>query len=477
MRIRSVSCFTVATLLFAACNPLADTTADTQAEAASDAGRKSTQATPSEDTSMVPGADSYADGDPETFDAAFNVDLTNPLDASVPRDPADAGVDETSDSGVSEPLDAGSPISDAGSLPVDSGVDASIACPGVLTSCGGKCVYTDTSLLHCGVCGNACVAPANAAATCASGACAYDCLPGFKDDGAGGCAALPPSPAIDIVAGRGFSCILRTDGTVGCWGAMKLPYVPSVTTATAIAAAGDIACAVLSDGGFRCWYGSGSLAFHPTTYTDLAGKTLVDIARGLDHTCARTTTGTVYCWGERGSGYVSTPVAQPAFANAVELVASQTSTAAIFAGGTTTIYAHGKLPGISGVTAVALGGAHTCAVVAGGAVICSGYNQTGECGDGTGITDVSLVYAKGVSGATEIAANYYNTCAVISDGTVQCWGRNVNGEGGYPTGISYAPHQVTGVTDAVQIAMGESHTCVLKGSGAVQCWGSLKTGP
>ncbi len=442
--------FSFLTLLAAACNIPTETTSDSDADLSPpDGGAKPTGSTSDDDASEI----TVPEADAAESDASFRVDLESSLDGGGPND-----------SGVS---------------PADGGTDASISCTYGRALCDGKCVYTDSSVEHCGACGNACGAQSNATSTCSAGKCSYACLPGFKDDGAG-CTALPPSTAISIVAGNDFSCILRADGTVGCWGpASFLPYVPGITTATSIAAGGGVACAVLTNGHIECWTGAGTRTYTGQTDGDLAAKNIAKVAvtngnskTAAEAVCVGLVNGDVYCWG--GVFYYSTPIVRPQFANAVRLTASQGHVAALFADGTHLSNSYGAMPQLTGVTAVGLGGAHTCAVVAGGAVICSGYNQTGECGDGTGLTQVQNVYATGVANAVDVVANYYNTCALIADGTVQCWGRTGGNVG---STIQYAPKVVAGISGAVKIAMGERHTCVLKGDGSVSCWGSLKTGP
>ncbi len=69
------------------------------------------------------------------------------------------------------------------------GVCASV-CASPTTFCAGRCVNLQTDTANCGACANACPARANAAATCARGACGIACNAGFADcDGvaANGC--------------------------------------------------------------------------------------------------------------------------------------------------------------------------------------------------------------------------------------------------------------------------------------------------
>jgi alpha-tubulin suppressor-like RCC1 family protein len=131
------------------------------------------------------------------------------------------------------------------------------------------------------------------------------------------------STATAITAGSEHACALRSDQTVWCWGANASgqvgggafgPYwsgaqVLGLSNATAISAGGDHTCALLSTGSVRCW-GSGqrgelgnngnSDSHTPVNVLDVTNAT--HIAAGVYHTCARLATGSVVCWGTRQSG-------------------------------------------------------------------------------------------------------------------------------------------------------------------------------
>ena len=149
-------------------------------------------------------------------------------------------------------------------------------------------------------------------------------------------------------------------------------------------------------------------------------------------------------------------------------------------------------------TAIAAGGAHTCALLPSGEVECWGWNESGQLGDGTAsgpetcprACSATPVPVSGISTATAIAAGREHTCALLSSGEVECWGENEYGQLGDGTSTgpqicgdrelelacSTTPVPVSGVTDATAIAAGANHTCALRSSGEVECWGEAEFG-
>lgn len=124
-----------------------------------------------------------------------------------------------------------------------------------------------------------------------------------------------------------------------------------------------------------------------------------------------------------------------------------------------------------GVTAVATGSQHTCAIVS-GALLCWGDNSAGQIGNGK----VGGIVAKPTqiidAGVTAVAAGGNSTCAVVS-GALKCWGRNNEGQVGNGTKSEYvaSPTQViaSGVTAA---ATGGQHACAVV-DGGLKCWGFM----
>ena len=118
----------------------------------------------------------------------------------------------------------------------------------------------------------------------------------------------------------------------------------------------------------------------------------------------------------------------------------------------------------SGVAALAVGGYHTCALTTGGASTCWGDNQYGQLGDGTRTQRVTPTPVIGLdSGVAGVAAGYSHTCAVTTGGGVLCWGYNQYGQlGDGTTTQRVTPTPVSGLgTGVAALAAGRYHTCAL----------------
>jgi alpha-tubulin suppressor-like RCC1 family protein len=80
--------------------------------------------------------------------------------------------------------------------------------------------------------------------------------------------------------------------------------------------------------------------------------------------------------------------------------------------------------GLSGVTAIDAGGYHTCALLTGGAVRCWGNGVEGELGNGSTTTSVAPVTPTGLnSGVTAIAAGNTHSCALLTNGSLAAGGK------------------------------------------------------
>ena len=256
---------------------------------------------------------------------------------------------------------------------------------------------------------------------------------------------------------RLFTCARTNGGEVECWGEGQSPHVVASGVA-AIAAGGAHACGLTSAGAVECWgdnrygqLGDGTKIRRasPVAVSGLSGG-VIAVTAGGGHTCALTTAGAVKCWGENDYGQLGDGT------NANRAVPAPVS-------GLT-----------SGVTAIAAGGQHTCALTRRGAVRCWGRNLAGQLGDGTTKTRTRpTALSELARGVAAIAAGRNHTCALMRAGGVRCWGDNGSGQLGdgkkadrrLPTKVSRLARGVAA------IAAGGSHTCALMNGGHVYCMG------
>jgi len=339
----------------------------------------------------------------------------------------------------------------------------------------------------------------------------------------------PPNPFVtQIAAGFRHTCVLRSDGTVWCWGdnttgqlgdatttqALAPVRVFGITTATQITTGFRHTCALLADNTIRCWgdnssgqLGTGAItAPRLTPVQTLNITTATQLGTSRDHTCAVLADRTIRCWGnnlsgELGnggpSGLVATPVQTQGITTATQITAGLQHTCALLVDGSIRCWAsnyRGRLGNgtntssstpvqtlnITTATQVVAGINHTCALLADGTVRCWGDNEQGQIGDGSPadlLGRPTPVKTLGITTATQLTAGSKHTCALLADRTILCWGDNTQGQLGDNTTTNRpTPVQTQTITAAVQLAAGYQHTCALLADRTVRCWGSNTAG-
>jgi alpha-tubulin suppressor-like RCC1 family protein len=133
-----------------------------------------------------------------------------------------------------------------------------------------------------------------------------------------------------------------------------------------------------------------------------SGTTAISV--GNQHTCAIKDTQ-LFCWGSNSNGQLGFDKTTP-HAESPQLV-----------------------PGMEkGVTAVAAGDEHTCAIKE-SALYCWGRSDVGQVGNGTAgtvstdIVNPTLIFASGVTAVSAGAG----TCAVLYGRELKCWGMKFSG--------------------------------------------------
>ena len=224
-----------------------------------------------------------------------------------------------------------------------------------------------------------------------------------------------------LSTGGYHTCVAKNNGTLWCWG---------------------------FNAGGQLGDGTNTDKYYPWQITSV-GNSVVEVAAGFDHTCARMKDGTLWCWGLNGSGQVgdgsginrNVPVQLTTLGNTV-----------------------------AGVSA---GDEHTCARKLDGSLWCWGNNAYGQLGDGTKTFQPAPVRVMVGTSFIEVSAGGYHTCARAGDGTMWCWGENNVGMLGDGTTTNRStPVQVTGLpVPAAEVSAGEDHTCARLTDGTLWCWG------
>ena len=274
------------------------------------------------------------------------------------------------------------------------------------------------------------------------------------------------SNVTSISAGDVFSCATKADGTVWCWGVDALgqlgvpttglptistppaPYsftpvqVVGVTGAIAVDAGDNHACALRTDGNVMCWgandvgqLGNGTMGGSSTVAAVVGGlDRIAGLTSGRSHSCARKTSGTVFCWGANDSGQLGV-------------------------GDTTPRLVPEVLPTLGAVRTIAASEDTTCAVRTTGTAACWGANGHGQLGNGTKTTSLAPSTVSNLTNAAVIAPGWNHTCALLTDGSMKCWGANDrgqlgNGTGGLPTDPDATTPQVVPGLTAVKLDVG-----------------------
>ena len=240
-----------------------------------------------------------------------------------------------------------------------------------------------------------------------------------------------------------------------------------------IAPGNGFTCGLLVTGGVRCWGAN----FHgqigddttmdrsvPTAVIGLADGTVVDLSSGYFHSCALLENGGVSCWGENKEHQLSDETSEDYDATPHDI---------------TGLIGHG-------VMRLFAGGAHTCALLDDGGVICWGAASAGQLGIGSTKANTSFDRVSDLEAdVTTMALGKDFSCALLSTGVVKCWGNDFwgqLGDGGPHSSAVTKPIFVPGLDGSGELATGiaaaaTSMSCALLADGSLQCWGERPLRP
>jgi alpha-tubulin suppressor-like RCC1 family protein len=266
---------------------------------------------------------------------------------------------------------------------------------------------------------------------------------GQLGDGSQGAPRPTPAPVrvlgdVDRISlGSRHACAVKADHSVLCWGDnahgqigdgfsgnfYKEPVLARITGVVDLACGNEHTCALTSAGGVFCWgsnahgeMGNPQLGGQGIGGPDLLLPTQLTIepsvgalVAGHGFTCALSSQGEAWCWGQNDFGQVGVGLAS---------AAKVTPTAAL---------------GVTGALALRAGRAHACAWKPDGAALCWGQNDALQI-DGTNTGIRSRPVAPGLElGITAMALGGAHSCALVSGGVAWCWGQNAHGQLGHGT--------------------------------------------
>ena len=224
----------------------------------------------------------------------------------------------------------------------------------------------------------------------------------------------------------------------------------------------------------------------PSPVAVAGGRTFSGITTSTDHTCAVTTTGQGFCWGENSLGQLGTTAAL------------ETCTVA----GVAIPCAREPVPVAGGLSFASINtGAlsnHTCGVTTAGQAFCWGVAGSGQLGT-TATLDTCTTFGVSVSCAqtpvpvaggrtfASVSAGGTFSCGVTTGNQAFCWGRNESGQLGNTTvttcpipGTNFAcattPVAVEGGLSFAVVEAGSAHTCGVTTGSQAFCWGSNLNG-
>ena len=260
----------------------------------------------------------------------------------------------------------------------------------------------------------------------------------------------------------------------------------------ALGSYGNHTCARLPTGALKCWgynefgqLGQGDTQNRGDTLNDMGtklfpvnlgiGRSAVQVAAGVDHTCARLDNLQVKCWGDNSYGQLgigNSVGSSIRIGDVIDEMGEQLKAVDLGAG-------RSALELVAGFS-------YTCARLDNGGVKCwgNGLGLIAPLGDGPNEMGDFLPYiALGTNRkAVALYAGWAHVCARLDDGTVKCWGRNNDGQlglgGTAPRGAALSEMgdnlpvlDFGAFRTALHLSLGEAHTCAVLDNWSVKCWG------
>ena len=290
--------------------------------------------------------------------------------------------------------------------------------------------------------------------------------------------AQRPQSWLSVAGGSHYTCGIRADSSLWCWGWNAFHQLGDGTRTTRlrperigtsagwaeVSAGQDSTCAVKVDGSLWCWgnndagqLGTGDqhdakMPRRVGTAKDWSRVSVGGDAR-ISFACATKSDGTAWCWGDDSYGQLGdgTPGDRT-------LIPTEVSANA-------------------GWSTVSAGGEHTCGLSADGSAWCWGHGSHGELGDGELGPGHNVALPTRVVGSqiwASIVPGADFTCGVTDVGSLWCWGSNDRGRlgiGDLGVGRVAEPRRLGTASDWSAASAGSIHGCATKLDGTAWCWG------
>ena len=253
-----------------------------------------------------------------------------------------------------------------------------------------------------------------------------------------------------IASGRFFSCAIRTDQTITCWGNNDYGQTDAPAGQyAAIAASNWHLCAIRTDQTITCW------GWNDSGQTDAPTGQYNTIAVGGGHSCAIRTDQTITCWGWNRSGQADAPAGQYS-----TIAVGDEHSCAIRTDQTITCWGNNDYSQTDApagqYNTIDASSNHSCAVRTDRAIACWGSY------------DYSFTHQSNFDPADAPAGQYstieaspVHACAIRTDQTIACWGRDDFDDLIDPPQAQYST-----------IDPGSNHSCAVKTDQTIACWGN-----
>lgn len=281
------------------------------------------------------------------------------------------------------------------------------------------------------------------------------------------------------------TCTISNEGKVYCWGRNDYGQLGNNDTTDSIPVASNIenvkkvsagklhSCALNNYGQIYCWGNNEYGQLGDGTNTNNLSPTLVDysiynseknkfikVESGNEFSCALTSIGLVYCWGDNEYGQLGNG-SNESSSNPLRVVDLNNEP----------IY----------FKDLALGDKHACAIALDSKTYCWGKNDVGQLGDSTFVNQMNptLVTNSLTHGVEKIIVKNNVTCGIALNGKAFCTGSNENGKLGINTD-DFSINTLTQFNDDTikysNLFIGKNNVCGLSAGGVAYCAGDNSLG-